>query len=260
MRSATPDAYGPVRRHLRLADRLLELAVGHIRRDVVAWLRDQGARRVLDLAAGTAPLSRRLADAGLSPVALDLSPAMLALAAERGRRAPPFPVIQGDAGRLPLRPVFDAAAISLALHEMPPEPREAAWRELQRVVRPGGWIVVVDFTIPPDPGPLSRRAGAIIGLLERQVGRMHPPHYEGYLDFMRRGGLCGWLSAHDAPPIAERRYFWGNLAMVAVPAGDRRDPGTAPSPDSPPASQACSRAPLPTAPPITSPAANPQES
>src|SRR3712207_1217115 len=56
------------------------------------------ARTVLDLACGSGPMSRELADSGRTVVGLDLSSAELALAAAQG----PGPWVRADALRLPL--------------------------------------------------------------------------------------------------------------------------------------------------------------
>ncbi len=212
------DAYRPIAPFLPLLDRLLELALAHVRRGVVRLLRERGAHRVLDLGCGTGPLSRRLADAGLLPVCLDASPTMLAGALGRACQPPRFPVVLGDARRLPFGPVFDAVVLSLALHEMDPPLRAAAWAEMHRVLRPDGVLVVVDFTLPERPGRMSRLAGAVIAGIERRAGWMHPPHYANYRALMAYGGLTAWISAHGGRVLAERHHFWGNLGVVVVAA------------------------------------------
>lgn len=218
--SGPGDAYASVARHLAAAERMEEWALARIRRDVVRLLAQRGLPRVLDLACGTGPFSRRAADAGLAPVALDLSPTMLALAARKGEREPRFPVVLADAGRLPFRAEFDAVVLSLALHEMAPRLRERVWSEMRRVLRPGGCLVLIDFTAPPGArGPMARCARAFIAFLERQMARVHPPHYEGYLSYMAQGALGGWLRAHGVSPLVERGYFWGSIGYAVVCPG-----------------------------------------
>ncbi|MBI5378549.1 MAG: hypothetical protein HZA23_00135, partial [Nitrospirae bacterium] len=51
---------------------------------------------------------------------------------------------------------------------------------------------------------------------ERQIGRIHPPHYANYLDCMAHGDLTAWLRAHGAKVLHEQRYFGGNLGLLAM--------------------------------------------
>jgi demethylmenaquinone methyltransferase/2-methoxy-6-polyprenyl-1,4-benzoquinol methylase len=102
--------------------------------------------RVLDLAAGTGVSTAHLRKSGAKAVACDFSLGMLrAGAAARSRRAVPF--VAGDALHLPFADnVFDAAAISFGLRNVADVP--TALRELARVVRPGGRLVVCEFSRP----------------------------------------------------------------------------------------------------------------
>ncbi len=102
--------------------------------------------RVLDLAAGTGVSTVELARGGATAVACDFSLGMLrAGRAIKKRRAVPF--VAGDATRLPFRAAaFDAAVISFGLRNVADVP--GALREMARVVRPGGRLVVCEFSRP----------------------------------------------------------------------------------------------------------------
>ncbi|MEV0394590.1 demethylmenaquinone methyltransferase [Polymorphospora rubra] len=100
--------------------------------------------RVLDLGAGTGVSTEELARSGAYAVGLDLSLGML-LAGRRVR--PDVPLLAGDALRLPFADAtFDAVTISFALRNM--VDTGAALRELARVTRPGGRLVVCEFSHP----------------------------------------------------------------------------------------------------------------
>ena len=79
---------------------------------------------------------------------------------------------QGDARELPYPGAsFDAAYLVTVLGEIPDQ--EAALRELRRVVRPGGRVVVGEIAVDPHvvfPGALERRAAAAGLRLERRDG------------------------------------------------------------------------------------------
>jgi demethylmenaquinone methyltransferase / 2-methoxy-6-polyprenyl-1,4-benzoquinol methylase len=102
--------------------------------------------RVLDLAAGTAVSTRELRRTGAFAVACDFSLGMLRVGrAVRRRRN--LPLVAGDALHLPFRDgAFDAATIAFGLRNVADV--EQALRELARVVRPGGRLVVCEFSRP----------------------------------------------------------------------------------------------------------------
>lgn len=99
-------------------------------------------QRVLDLAAGTAVSTVELAKSGAWCVAADFSVGMLAAGSARQ-----VPKVAGDATKLPFGDgVFDAVTISFGLRNVV-DPL-AALRELARVTRPGGRLVVCEFSTP----------------------------------------------------------------------------------------------------------------
>lgn len=100
--------------------------------------------RILDLAAGTGTSTRPLADAGAVGVPADLSLGMLR--AGKGRQ-PDLPFVAADALALPFADdAFDAVTMSFGLRNV--EDTSAALRELRRVTRPGGRLVVCEFSTP----------------------------------------------------------------------------------------------------------------
>lgn len=100
--------------------------------------------RVLDLAAGTGTSSVPLVAAGSSVVPCDFSVGMLDVGK---RERPRLPFTAGDATSLPFADaVFDAVTISFGLRNIADYPR--ALREMARVTRPGGRLVVCEFSRP----------------------------------------------------------------------------------------------------------------
>ena len=114
------------------------------RREVIRAVDPRPGELVLDLAAGTGTSSQPFADAGAVVVPTDFSLGMLQVG-KQGRPALPFTA--GDGTRLPYRDgTFDAVTISFGLRNIV-DPR-AGLRELRRVTRPGGRIVVCEFSHP----------------------------------------------------------------------------------------------------------------
>ncbi len=108
-------------------------------------LRLSPADKVLDLAAGTAVSTVELATSGAWCVAADFSVGMLAAGASRD-----VPKVAGDATRLPFADgVFDAVTISFGLRNV--VDHSAGLREMARVTRPGGRLVVCEFSTPTNP-------------------------------------------------------------------------------------------------------------
>jgi demethylmenaquinone methyltransferase/2-methoxy-6-polyprenyl-1,4-benzoquinol methylase len=116
---------------------------GRWRRHVVRALRPHPGERVLDLAAGTGVSTAELARSGAWCVAADFSLGMLRAGAARQ-----VPKVAADAMALPFADaVFDAATISFGLRNVV-DPR-GALTELARVTKPGGQLLVCEFSTPP---------------------------------------------------------------------------------------------------------------
>lgn len=100
--------------------------------------------RVLDLAAGTGTSSEDYADAGIDVVPCDFSTGMVGVGK---RRRPDLPFVAGDATALPFADEsFDVVTISFGLRNV--VDTERALREMLRVTRPGGRLVICEFSRP----------------------------------------------------------------------------------------------------------------
>jgi len=104
-------------------------------------------KRVLDLAAGTGTSSQAFAARGARVVPCDFSLGMLQV----GRtRLPELPFVAGDAMALPFADAsFDAVSISFGLRNI--HDPAAGLAEMRRVTRPGGRLVVCEFSSPTLP-------------------------------------------------------------------------------------------------------------
>ena len=103
---------------------------------------------ILDLCCGSGEAAAPWIDAGYVVTGLDISPRALDLATQRH---PLMQQVEGLAEEPPLKDQsFDAIQLSVALHEFPRAEREQVLSSALRLLKPGGWLVVVDLH-PADP-------------------------------------------------------------------------------------------------------------
>jgi SAM-dependent methyltransferase len=126
-------------------------------------LGDVAGRRVLEIGCGSAPCARWLRATGADVVALDLSAGMLEQAAELNRATGiGVPLVQADAGALPLRD-RSVDIVCSAFGGLPfVADVEAVLREVARVLRPGGRFVAsvnhpMRWPFPDSPDPEDLR-------------------------------------------------------------------------------------------------------
>jgi demethylmenaquinone methyltransferase/2-methoxy-6-polyprenyl-1,4-benzoquinol methylase len=114
------------------------------RKAVVSAIDPQPGERILDLAAGTGTSTVPFHKIGADAVACDFSPGMI----EVGRKQYPFlTFVQGDALNLPFKDnEFDAVTMSFGLRNV--HDTVKALSELYRVTKPGGRMVICEFSHP----------------------------------------------------------------------------------------------------------------
>ena len=105
-----------------------------------------GGASILDVACGTGDLSLTLFEiTGAGVVGTDFCRPMLDIAA--GKTSGRIRLIEGDALDLPFRDgSFDVATIAFGLRNL--SSVESGLAELSRVLKPGGWVAVLEFSRP----------------------------------------------------------------------------------------------------------------
>ncbi|MDY5588949.1 MAG: class I SAM-dependent methyltransferase [Arcanobacterium sp.] len=117
------------------------------RKTVRDALRARPGLTVLDVAAGTGTSSASYAAAGAAVTAFDFSEGMIS---EGKKRHPELTFVQGDAMHMPFADEsFDSVTISYGLRNI--QDPDQALREMLRVVKPGGELVVCEFSTPVHP-------------------------------------------------------------------------------------------------------------
>jgi demethylmenaquinone methyltransferase/2-methoxy-6-polyprenyl-1,4-benzoquinol methylase len=181
--------------------------------------------RVLDLAAGTGTSTVTFAASGADCVACDFSVGMLREGKSRGAQARAgegrVAFAAGDAMRLPFKDdSFDAVTISFGLRNV--QGTQAALEEMYRVTRPGGRLVVCEFsriTVPALDMLYRRYLTGVLPEIARRVAR-NPVAYE-YLaesitDWPAQRELAGVIRAAGWSQVKWRDI---TLGIVAVHVG-----------------------------------------
>ena len=146
------DAFAKIAGRYILTNHVLSLGTD------ILWRR-RVARRVaalkpgtlLDLATGTGDLADAIAKAcpGTKITGADFSAPMLEVA--RARNLPQAEWLVADAMAMPFdNGAFDVVTVAFGLRNMADWP--GAVREMARVIRPGGHLVILDFSLPTLPG------------------------------------------------------------------------------------------------------------
>jgi ubiquinone/menaquinone biosynthesis C-methylase UbiE len=148
-------------------------------------------------------------DLGKPGIGLDLHFGFVRYAAAR---APGVPFVCGDAARLPFRNnSMKAVSVSFGLHDKNPDLRSAILEEARRVLSPGGRLIAVDFERPWD---IKSRIGA---LFVRGIERLaRGEHYRNGREFLRRGGLRGFLRESGFVEVSRRDVAAGSLGLVVA--------------------------------------------
>jgi demethylmenaquinone methyltransferase/2-methoxy-6-polyprenyl-1,4-benzoquinol methylase len=177
------------------------------RKVVTARVRDWEPRRVLDVASGTGDLALEIQTQcpQCEVVASDFCAEMLAHASNRGVKK----TLVADALQLPFPDrEFDVVTVAFGLRNMADYP--AGLREMKRVLKPGGRLVILDFSLPKGilRGPyrwylhhvLPHMAGWLTGqkdAYEYLGGSIEAfPSGQGMLDFL---GSCGFKDSSATP-------------------------------------------------------------
>jgi demethylmenaquinone methyltransferase/2-methoxy-6-polyprenyl-1,4-benzoquinol methylase len=211
------------------------LSMGQVRlwrRQVQRILKAGPGDRVLDLAAGTGTSSVTFAASGADVVACDFSLGMLQSGQARLTRTDPFgdktrgrvAFAAGDALNLPFRDgTFDAVTISFGLRNV--HGTRDALAEMRRVTRPGGRLVVCEFstiTVEPLDMLYRRYLTGVLPAIARRAAR-NPEAYE-YLS----ESITDWPSQRELADVIRAAGWsavkWRDLSLGVVSIHVGRNP------------------------------------
>jgi demethylmenaquinone methyltransferase/2-methoxy-6-polyprenyl-1,4-benzoquinol methylase len=173
--------------------------------------------KVLDVATGTGDLAIEAASRGAEVIGSDFSEGML----ERARvKAPAITFEQGDALALPYDDnAFDAATVGFGARNF--ADLEQGLREMTRVVRPGGKVVVLEITTPQRP-PLSTFFSLWFDRIVPLVGRVagDPDAYSYLPNSVKRfPGPEGLAATMERAGVRDIRWILTAGGIIALHVG-----------------------------------------
>jgi demethylmenaquinone methyltransferase/2-methoxy-6-polyprenyl-1,4-benzoquinol methylase len=194
----TREMFGRIAGTYDLLNRTLSLGIDQRwRRALLERAGNVRGKTVVDACCGTGDVALQFAKAGARVVGVDFTPQMLARAQSKGAARLHGPMwAHGDALHLPVRDgVADVCTVAFGIRNV--TDRMACLREMTRVVRPGGQVLVLEFTMPP---------GAILGPMYRTyflrllpaIGRAISKDSDAYAYLPRT--VLAW----PAPDVLER--------------------------------------------------------
>lgn len=174
--------------------------------------------RILDLAAGTGTSSAALARNGAQVVAADFSPGMIAVGREKYADRSDIQFVEADATDLPFADEeFDATTISFGLRNVV-RPKDAL-AEMLRVTKPGGRIVICEFSTPTF-GPMRAAYNLYLERVMPLVAGVASSNAEAYTylnDSIRawpsQPELAAWLREAGYEHVAYRNLTGGIVAL-----------------------------------------------
>jgi ubiquinone/menaquinone biosynthesis C-methylase UbiE len=198
-------------RFLRFYDPLTRLlGADRVRGRLLDAAKVQAGERVLDLGCGTGALSLTLKQR--QPAAqvsgLDPDPKALALARRKSQAAGvEIEWLEGYAGRAPFpAQSFDHVVSSLMIHHLRSDQKQEAFRDVKRLLRPGGAFHLLDFG-PPE-GALERGLTAVF-------------HHGDRLSDNLQGRLPAWLREagfEDVCEVESHRTLFGRVSLYSARA------------------------------------------
>ncbi|KAA9111736.1 class I SAM-dependent methyltransferase [Microbacterium rhizomatis] len=181
-------------------------------------------QRILDLAAGTGASSVALARSGAEVVAADFSPGMIAEGERRhgagapGGGIPNLSFVEADATALPFGDAeFDTVTISFGLRNVN-DPKKAL-AEMLRVTKPGGRLVVCEFSQPPSRtfnGLYRFYNDRVLPIVAKAVSSNADAYdylNESIKDWPDQRTLATWIREAGWTDVAHRNLSYGIVAL-----------------------------------------------
>lgn len=154
----------------------------------------RGRGRCLEIGVGTGRIALPLAEAGVEMAGVDISLPMVRKLVDKAGGRPPFPLAMADATALPFADASFGSGLATHVLHLIPAWREAV-RELGRVVKPGGVILISLGSWATPLGEVYARFAAEAGVSTRAVGIGFDEASKLDDEMSRQGARAGELPA-----------------------------------------------------------------
>lgn len=181
-------------------DPLLGLPLRKMRIETLRLLQKHNAQTTIDICCGTGDQLLYLKRNNINGVGIDLNQTMLKQAKKKGVNC----YLRDAVDTKFDDNSFDAAIISLALHEKPRKIAEAIIAEASRILKPDGVFVIADY----DFTKASTSAKVIIWSIEWLMGKLH---YGSFKKYLKYGGLPVLFNNYDL--LESRTHELGTTAV-----------------------------------------------
>ena len=196
-----------------LVDRLQERAW----KRGLAWASPAPGARVLDVGCGTGRWLRRYSQLKLNAFGVDATPGMLRRALELGTKCP---VIAAPAQRLPFQnEAFDLVSAVTVVQHVPTDAQSEVLREMARVLRPGGHLMLLELTRGSGPHVFPHAPAQWIHQVS--AAGLSPVNYSGQEFLLLDRALVACVQA--------ARGVAGNSAGATLPGQAPPSSSTSPS-------------------------------
>ncbi|MFQ5671382.1 MAG: class I SAM-dependent methyltransferase [Acidobacteriota bacterium] len=221
----------------RCADHYLD-GIGGLTRETLPLLVDAigpgHGRRVLEVGSGPGHIAEALTQAGAVVTGVDFSASMIDVAK---RRYPHISFQEADAEQLPFKAdTFDAVVSNFVVHHLARP--EIAFKEVCRVLKPGGRFVFIVFAAPEAQSSL----GAFFRAVEEHHSLDELPHgplfgvtdVSLYESLLRAAGLTHlefdfrkvtWRT-RTLDPVVESFWSWGDMGSLPQEVQDKVEAAT----------------------------------
>ncbi len=188
-------------------DYFLNPFINHIRKAVANWIIKNQPENILDIGCGTGK-QISLLPSDMNIIGIDLSSAMLKIAEKQA----PGKCIQGDAVNLPFEDdKFDLIISQFALHEKDMDTIKAELKEVNRILKPNGKFLIVDFDHPHKLTYYAKFLRWGIRMVEKKAG---DEHFANYKIWMNNGGLKKVISEASWKNIETQLFYRGNVLLT----------------------------------------------
>lgn len=185
------------------------------RKQSIKPLNIKAGQKILDIAAGTGTSSRLLANGGAEVVACDISDEMLKIGKKKN---PDINFMHGDAMNLPFQEEkFDTVAVSFGLRNM--QNPHKALDEMLRVAKPGGMLMICEFSTPIN-NQLLRAYNFYISKILPKITKKIVSNVDAYLylgqsinEWPDQDTLTSWIKKSGWNKVSYKNLTWGIVSI-----------------------------------------------